>query len=117
MRMHHVNLAVHPDVLEDEIEFLTRGLGLRRVDPGPELAERARWFEVSDGTQVHLSRTTNPVQTRPGHVALDVGEEFEAIEARLGEYGLHPMRQEGRDPAVSILSDPAGHVWELRSGA
>lgn len=116
MRLHHVNLAVHPDLLDAEIDFLVDGLGLVRVDPGPELADRARWFTFPDGAQVHLSRTTDPVHTKPGHIAMTVDDQLEAIEQRLVEAGLAPMRQAGRAPAVTILSDPAGHVWELRSG-
>jgi catechol 2,3-dioxygenase-like lactoylglutathione lyase family enzyme len=115
MRLHHVNLAVHPDVLDDEIGFLTGGLGLTRLDPGPELADRSRWFAFADGTEVHLSRTTDPIHTAPGHVALVVGDAFDAIEARLLESGLPAVRQEGRSPAVTILRDPAGHLWEIRA--
>jgi hypothetical protein len=65
MRLHHVNLAVHPDLLEAEMQFLADGLGLLRLDPGPELADRARWYEFPDGTQVHLSRTTDPSAPSP----------------------------------------------------
>jgi hypothetical protein len=115
MRLHHVNLAVHPDLLEVEMRFLADGLGLSRLDPGPELAERARWYSFPDGTEVHLSRTTDPISTRPGHIALEVGDMLVDIEQRLVAAGLDPVRQVGREPAVTIVSDPAGHVWELRT--
>jgi catechol 2,3-dioxygenase-like lactoylglutathione lyase family enzyme len=114
MRLHHVNIAVHPDLLDAEMQFLAEGLGLSRLDPGPELAERARWYEFPDGTQVHLSRTTDPISTRPGHIALDVGDALDDIEQRLRAAGLAPERQQGREPAVTLVSDPGGHMWELR---
>jgi catechol 2,3-dioxygenase-like lactoylglutathione lyase family enzyme len=114
MRFHHVNLAVHPDLLDDEIEFLVNGLGLERLDPGPELANLARWFGFPEGVQVHLSRTAEPYDEGPGHVAVVVGDELDALDAHLVEAGLKPVRQD-RLPAVSIVTDPAGHVWELRS--
>ncbi|CAB4725347.1 MAG: glyoxalase [Actinobacteria bacterium] len=115
MRLHHVNIAVHPDLLEAEMGFLAGCLGLSRLDPGPELAERARWYEFPDGSQVHLSRTTDPISTRPGHIALDVGDALDEIDQRLVAAGLSPQRQQGREPAVSLVSDPAGHLWELRA--
>lgn len=115
MRLHHVNIAVHPDLLDAEVRFLVDGLGLSRLDPGPELAERARWYEFPDGSQVHLSRTTDPIRTRPGHIALEVGDALDEIDQRLLAVGLAPERQQGREPAVSLVSDPAGHLWELRA--
>jgi hypothetical protein len=115
MRFHHVNLAVHPDLLEDEMAFLSEGLGLVRVEAGPELADRARWFAFPDGMQVHLSRTTDPINTKPGHIAVNVGADLDAIEGRLDTSGLHPVRRDGAEMSVTIVSDPAGHVWELRT--
>ena len=117
MRFHHVNLAVHPDQLDAEIQFLCDGLGLRRVEPPPELADRARWYELPDGVQIHLSRTREPFTTDPGHVAVDVGDDLPAIEARLAAAGRLPAGDEGVRPGVRIVHDPAGHMWELRTSA
>lgn len=117
MRLHHVNLAVHPDLLDAEIAFLVDGLGLVRVDPGPALADRARWFEFADGTQVHLSRTPEPVLTKPGHVAVVVGDAFAAVVGRLAALGLESRTIDGMGFAIALYDDPAGHLWEVRADA
>ena len=44
----------------------------------------------------------------------DVGV-IDEIDQRLVAAGLSPQRQQGREPAVSLVSDPAGHLWELRA--
>jgi hypothetical protein len=44
-----------------------------------------------------------------------VGDALDEIEQRLVASGLTPVRQPGREPAVIIVNDPAGHVWELRT--
>jgi hypothetical protein len=113
MRLHHVNLAVHPDVLDEEMTFLAEGLGLVRVD-APQFPT-ARWFAFPDGTEVHLSRTEEPILTKPGHVALVVGDAFAATCARLGALGLTPRAIEGLGMDVALYDDPGGHLWELRA--
>lgn len=113
MRLHHVNLALHPDRLDAEIAFLTHGLGLARVD-APQFPT-ARWFAFPDGTEVHLSRTEESVVTKPGHIALVLGDAFDATCTRLGALGLTPRTVEGLGIDVRLYDDPAGHLWELRA--
>jgi catechol 2,3-dioxygenase-like lactoylglutathione lyase family enzyme len=94
-RIHHVNLGVHPDVMDDEVDFLIDVLGYRRADPPAEaLRFGAQWFDADDGTQVHLSRDPDHRPAARAHTALVVGDELDDIKAR---------------------SDPAGNRWELRS--
>lgn len=113
MRLHHVNLAVHPDVLDAEMAFLADGLGLVRV-PAPQFPT-ARWFAFPDGTEVHLSRTEEPIATKPGHVALVLGEAFAATCERLAALGCTARAVEGLGMDVALYDDPGGHLWELRA--
>lgn len=115
MRLHHVNLAVHPDLIDAEIEFLVTGLGLTWVDPGPELLDRAKWYRFRDGTQVHLSRTADPVVTKPGHLAVAAGDEFDSLTQRLREQGYACRVVDGLGYPIALFDDPAGHQWEIRA--
>ncbi len=115
MRLHHVNLALHPDRIDDEIAFLTDGLGLVHVD-APQFPT-ARWYAFPDGTEVHLSRTEDSVRSAPGHVALVLGDAFDDVCARLDALGFDRRAVDGLGFAVALVTDPGGHLWELRAAA
>ena len=114
-RHHHVNLAVPTGGLDDEGEFLVSVLGYRRIDPGPDLVARgANWFEGEDGGQVHLSVDPEHRPAARAHVAVEVGDDAAAIEARLAAAGT-AFDVFDRDIHVLLCRDPAGNRWELRS--
>jgi catechol 2,3-dioxygenase-like lactoylglutathione lyase family enzyme len=113
VRFHHVNLAVPPDLIEAEIEFLVEVIGMRPVDPGPELADVAIWFELDGGAQVHLSRDPAFVPSEKAHVAVEVDEAVDAVEARLVGRGIEVGRARVL-PTVVLCTDPSGNRWELR---
>lgn len=115
MRLHHVNLALHPDRIDDEMAFLAEGLGLVRVD-APQFPT-ARWFAFPDGTEVHLSRAEHDVHTAPGHIAVVLGDALDATCARLAAMGFEQRSVEGLGFAVALVTDPGGHLWELRAAA
>ena len=115
LRFHHVNLAVLPGRLDEEIEFLVDGLGMTSIDAGPELTARgACWFEFEDGVQVHLSQDPDHRPAGRAHVALDLGDQLEAIGRRLGELGVQSTMSSDRPDPVLNCVDPAGNRWELR---
>jgi catechol 2,3-dioxygenase-like lactoylglutathione lyase family enzyme len=114
MRFHHVNLAVHPDLVDAEIDFLLAGLGMERLEPPAEFANVARWFQFSDGAQIHLTVTTDSVQTPPGHIAIEVGSDLDGLNERLATRGWGGKRREGPSGGLSFVTDPGGHLWELR---
>jgi catechol 2,3-dioxygenase-like lactoylglutathione lyase family enzyme len=117
MRFHHVNLAVHPDVLDAEIEYLLDGIGMKRLEAPAEFAELAKWFDFPDGAQIHLSPTTDAVATKPGHVAVVFGDQLEVVAARMAARGLETRGIDGPAGAIKFVTDPAGHLWELRANA
>jgi catechol 2,3-dioxygenase-like lactoylglutathione lyase family enzyme len=114
-RLHHVNLGVLPADLDAEIAFVVDVLGYRRIDVANTDQFVRRWFETDDGTQIHLSEDDGHRPHAKAHVALEVGEQFDAIVARLQERGVEvqgPSEFEG----VRLLNtrDPAGNLFELR---
>ena len=65
VRLHHVNLGIYEDGLDAQKDFLVGILGMRVVDPGPDLVGRANWFEDDTGTQVHLSKDPDHRPAKP----------------------------------------------------
>jgi len=114
-RFHHANLGVPVDGIADEAAFLTDVLGYRRLEPPPELRDRANWFEGDDGRQIHLSVDPDHRPAARAHVAVEFGPELAAIEARLAERSIEFEAAEGVQGRVVICRDPAGNRWELRS--
>ena len=114
-RFHHVNLGIPEGGLDAQAAFLVDVLGLQRVDPGPDLAGRANWFEADDGTQVHLSVDPDHRPAARAHVAMEFGDEFAGIEQRLGAAGYEAEEFAINGTRVLITKDPAGNRWELRS--
>jgi catechol 2,3-dioxygenase-like lactoylglutathione lyase family enzyme len=115
LRFAHVNLGVPTDGIADESTFLVDVLGMARVEPPPELRDRAFWFEFADGAQVHLSEDPDHRPAARAHVAIDVGDELDTIGRRFAEHGLEPPSKRTRpDVVVLDCTDPAGNRWELR---
>src|SRR4051794_16069293 len=113
-RFHHVNLGIYEDGLDAQAEFLVGVIGLRRIDPGPELAGLANWFEADDGTQVHLSKDPEHTPAARAHVAMEFGGELGDVERRLQEGGYSSAQLEFDGRRIVICCDPAGNRWELR---
>jgi hypothetical protein len=115
--LHHVNLGVLPDGLDDEVAWLEQMLGFRRIDAGPELtALGACWLEADDGRQIHLSRDPSHQPAKQAHVAVT----FDALGPvcrRLDESEQAYDRSERAGIQVVLCTDPAGNKWELREPA
>ena len=110
LRIHHVNLGVTPDAIEDEVAWLTHVLGLSRLE-SPERFPNARWFTDEHGVEVHLSEDPDHRPAARAHVAIELGDALPAVEARLPE---HDGIAEGFGGRVVFAHDPAGNRWELR---
>jgi catechol 2,3-dioxygenase-like lactoylglutathione lyase family enzyme len=113
-RFHHVNLGVAVGGAEAEETFLLEVLGYQRVDPPPDLAGRARWFEGEDGKQVHLSEDPDHRPAARAHVAVEVGDELDELQDRLTRAGQEYSTFDGNGMRVVFCADPAGNHWELR---
>jgi catechol 2,3-dioxygenase-like lactoylglutathione lyase family enzyme len=111
---HHVNLGVPVDGLEAQCEFLTKLLGYRSVDPGPDLRSVATWFEGEDGVQIHLSVDPEHRPAARAHVALACGEGLTALESRLTAAHVDVKVLRAEPMRVLFCLDPAGNRWELR---
>src|SRR5437762_2629294 len=80
-RFHHVNLNVSDENVDAQEAFLVDVLGYRRMELDDKLrAVGARWFEASDGSQVHLS-------AQP-HVAVEFAADLPGVEERLRNAGV-----------------------------
>jgi len=111
---HHVNLGVPVGGQHSEEIFLVDLLGYRRVSPGPELEGFVRWLEGEDGAQVHLSEDPEHRAAARAHVAIDLGQDLPAIEAKLVSQGVKCDALEDRGVRLVFCQDPAGNRWELR---
>lgn len=113
---HHVNLAVPPERIDEQIAFLTGVLGLSRVElTEEERARGVRWFAFDGGGQVHLSLDADFVPSRAAHVAVEV-EDPQDIARRAEAAGLSPTAGTG-NPQIVLFTDPSGNRWELRPSA
>jgi catechol 2,3-dioxygenase-like lactoylglutathione lyase family enzyme len=112
-KLHHVNLSIPVGGEDDEATFLVDIMGYERV-PAPEGLPMAKWFEFSDGTQIHLSEDPDHHPSSRAHVAIELGPELQATAERLDEAGYEVLRFDGPDVRVVFCQDPAGNRWELR---
>lgn len=112
-RLHHVNLSIPVGGEADEAAFLVDIMGYERV-PSPDDLPMAKWFEYSDGTQIHLSEDPDHRPSARANVALELGADLEAVAERLDAAGYDVSRFEGADVRVVFCQDPAGNRWELR---
>ncbi len=118
-RIHHVNIGVQPEGIEELGDFLVEVLGYERVETTEELRARgARWFQATDGSQIHLSGDPEHRPAARAHVALVFGDDLEAVIGRLGARGQAVDVTDGVGGIrVAMCLDPAGNRWELRDRA
>jgi catechol 2,3-dioxygenase-like lactoylglutathione lyase family enzyme len=87
MRLHHVNIVVHPGETNQLVGFYTDVLGLRRVDkPAEGTTPGGAWFDISDRNQLHISERTDAVMHDDMHFGLVV-DDFDAMLERLAAAG------------------------------
>jgi catechol 2,3-dioxygenase-like lactoylglutathione lyase family enzyme len=114
-RLHHVNLGVLPDDVDAEAEFLVDVLGYRKVEPSA-MAQGfgARWYEIDDGTQVHLSLDPDHAPAARAHTAVEFGDQLDVLAVRLRDAGVEFGDNEFDGRRILFCQDPAGNRWELR---
>lgn len=129
-RVHHVNLGVPVGGVEAEVEFLVNIVGLTeavekkaratamlaRNDPPIVVPpETVLWYEDVDGFEVHLTEDPNHRPPEKAHVAFQVGDALQDIEAELARRGVSTVELLNV-PELRVLAttDPAGNVWEFR---
>jgi catechol 2,3-dioxygenase-like lactoylglutathione lyase family enzyme len=114
VRVHHVNIAVLEDGFDEEARFLADVIGLRHLKPGIETPPTAKWFDVGDGAQIHVSLDPNHRAGDMAHVALVLGDAIPATESRLVERGIEYKAIDDDTGRRLFCKDPAGNLWELR---
>ena len=110
--LHHVTIAVAPDLVDECLAFYER-LGFERRPPPASLAGRAEWLERG-ATQVHVMPEPGaPTGAGPAHFAVVV-EPWEETLAALRSAGHvpEPRRPHWGAPRA-FVRDPAGHLVEL----
>ena len=112
VQIHHVNLGILPGGVDDEAAFLV-DVGYRRM-PGPPEFPQAKWFEASDGSQVHLSEDPDHRPPARAHVAVVLGDELDEVIERLRARGTDATVGAFGDVRIANCLDPAGNLWELR---
>ena len=108
----HVTFEVKPEQAEECAAFYEL-LGFRRVTAPEKLADYVTWLE-RDGDQFHLLELPETSHMNAGHAAVPLGDEYEAVQARLREAG-HEVddHDEHWGSPRSFVRDPAGNLLEL----
>jgi catechol 2,3-dioxygenase-like lactoylglutathione lyase family enzyme len=114
LRLHHVNLSIPVGGAEAEAAFLVDFLDYRRMDLLPSTPPMAKWFECADGTQIHLSEDPEHHPSALAHVAVELGEELAALEAKFDRAGYKYRTFDQESGRIVFCQDPAGNRWELR---
>jgi catechol 2,3-dioxygenase-like lactoylglutathione lyase family enzyme len=114
LSFHHVNLGVPPGGADAEAAFLVNILGYKRLEPPPDLASVAIWFESDDAKQIHLSEDPGHRPAARAHVAVEVGDTLAALEDRLTVDDHQYEAIDGAERRIVLCQDPAGNRWELR---
>jgi catechol 2,3-dioxygenase-like lactoylglutathione lyase family enzyme len=87
VRLHHVNIVVHPGETDQLVGFYTDVLGLVRVEkPSEGTTPGGAWFDISDSNQLHISERADAVMHDDMHFGLVV-DDFDGVLARLAEAG------------------------------
>lgn len=112
-RVQHVTITVPEESLLPAVERFYQWLGgvSQTRPPQLEADTQGRWLGF-DNTQVHLVLGA-PVP-EPAHFALDLGEEFDAVRARLSDQQV-PIREARKlwGARRCFVKDPAGNLVEL----
>ncbi len=115
-----MNLGVPPGGIETEENFLVEVLGYRRMTLTDQQRDMGvKWFEGSDGSQIHLSEDPDHVPPRRAHVAVEcTDEELPDVERRLEVAGVSVRQITNPDiRKFLVFKDPAGNRWEIRSSS
>jgi glyoxylase-like metal-dependent hydrolase (beta-lactamase superfamily II) len=115
--LHHVALELRPDDLEACLAFYAL-VGFEEVPvPDERLEGKARWVQ-GGATQIHLQFADDPVVPPRGHVALVLGDDYDAALERLRGAGFAPEERTRYWGAPrGKVKDPAGHAVELMEAA
>lgn len=119
--LHHVSILVTDN--DAAKRFYGDVLGLREVSR-PAFRFRGAWYELDDGSQIHLIesthgktlRHTQQIDSGDGHYALRVAD-FDAAVERLQAAGVEvSVRRENLTPWMQAYCvDPSGNVIELNA--
>jgi catechol 2,3-dioxygenase-like lactoylglutathione lyase family enzyme len=116
-RLHHVNVVCAPAQIEDMVVFYGRVLGLAPIaKPVDGTTAGGAWFDLGDGTQLHISERKEALKHPDQHFGLVV-DDFTELLARLRDVGAPWTEQAdlfgGRR---GWTRDPAGNRIELLQG-
>ncbi|HVT65500.1 MAG TPA: VOC family protein [Mycobacteriales bacterium] len=114
LRLHHVNIVVRPGQTDQVASFYTEVLGLAPAQkPAAGTSPGGAWFDIDEGTQMHISERDDAVMHDDMHFALVV-DDFEGVLARLADAGAEWREQPdlfgGRRGSTR---DPVGNRIEL----
>jgi catechol 2,3-dioxygenase-like lactoylglutathione lyase family enzyme len=113
VRLHHVNIVCPPALAAPVIAFYTDVLGLRRTEkPTKGTASGGAWFEIGDGSQLHVSErdTTVSPDQHFGLVVDDFGDLLGRLAASGAPWTEQPDLFGGRR---GWTRDPAGNRVEI----
>ena len=111
----HVSVELRREDVEAEVAFWGL-LGYAPVEAPGTLGKHSTWVAQGD-FQIHLMHEDAPVVPPRGHVAILVGETYEATGARLREAGFaFEPREEHWGAERAFTRSPAGHRVELMAG-
>jgi catechol 2,3-dioxygenase-like lactoylglutathione lyase family enzyme len=119
-RHHHVNLGVPPGGIEAQESFLVDVLGYQRMNVSEDLrAMGVKWFEGSDGSQIHLSEDPDHSPPKRAHVAVECSDdELPIVEKALEAAGISTRNIENTQiRKFLVFKDPSGNRWEIRSAS
>lgn len=112
MILQHVALETRRADADAAVRFWAL-LGFAEVAAPGSLAQRSRWLE-RERAQIHLLLCDDPVAPPSGHVALVLGDGYEAALDRLRGQGLAPEpREQHWDSPRAFVRAPGGHRVEL----
>jgi hypothetical protein len=114
LSFHHANLGGPLGGADAEAAFLVDILGYKRLEPPPDLASIAIWFESEDAKQIHLSEDPDHRPAARAHVAVEVGDTLAALEGKLTNADHQYEAIDNEDLRILLCRDPAGNRWELR---
>lgn len=112
-RFHHINVVVPPGATEEVVPFYREVLGLTRVSkPAVGVSPEGAWFDLADGTQLHVSERDGARHPDPhfGVVVADLDEVLCRLQAFGAEWTEQADLFGGRR---GFTRDPAGNRVEL----